>query len=221
MPDTPIPEVVVTGGAGDLGSAIAAEFAQAGHTVVAPSRAALDVAEPDSIKQFFFGRDVGLLVCAAGVTRDALLARLSPAEWEECWSVNYRGAWACARAVLPGMIARKSGHIVFVSSHSAVHPPPGQAAYAAAKAALLGLTEDLAKRHGCDDIRVNAVLPGFLETRMTSSVTPERRRDVIAAHTLGRLNTCAEVARFVRFLHDQLPHTSGQCFQLDSRPGHP
>lgn len=218
MPDWPIPEVVITGGGGTLGAAIAAEFLQVGRSVAAPGRSELDVTNPDSIESFFAGRNVELLVCAAGVTRDALLARLSAAAWEEVWNVNYRGAVACARAVLPGMMTRRSGHIVFVSSHSAVHPPPGQVAYAAAKAALLGLTEDLAKRHGSGNIRVNTVLPGFLETRMTSSVTPQRHQEVRAEHALGRFNTCGEVARFIRFLHEHLPHTSGQSFQLDSRP---
>jgi 3-oxoacyl-[acyl-carrier protein] reductase len=119
------------------------------------------------------------------------------------------------------MIARGHGHIVFISSHSAKHPPVGQAAYASAKAALLGLTADLAALHGASNIRINAVLPGFVETRMTENVTETRRKQVLADHSLGRFNTCREAAAFIRFLHHELPHTSGQVFQLDSRPDFP
>jgi 3-oxoacyl-[acyl-carrier protein] reductase len=115
------------------------------------------------------------------------------------------------------MKRRKSGHVIFISSNSALHPPAGQAAYAAAKAALLGLVGDLAGPCGDFNIRVNAVLPGFLATRMTESVSNTRRAEVLAAHALGRFNTCERTAAFIRFLHFELPHTSGQVFQLDSR----
>jgi 3-oxoacyl-[acyl-carrier protein] reductase len=115
------------------------------------------------------------------------------------------------------MLARGCGHVIFVSSFSAVHPPPGLAAYATAKAALLGLTRDLAGRCGSRNIRVNSVLPGFLETRMTHNVTAKRRAAVLAEHVLGTFNTPAAVAGFLHFLHHRLPHTSGQVFQLDSR----
>lgn len=132
-------------------------------------------------------------------------------------AVNYAGAVACAEAVLPGMVARGRGHLVFISSFAAIQPPVGLAAYATAKAALLGLTRDLAARHGRDGIRVNVVLPGFLETQMTANVTAKRRAEVISEHLLGALNTPQAVAEFIHFLHHRLPHTSGQSFQLDSR----
>jgi len=208
---------VITGGGGGLGSAIAAGFNAAEWTVEAPGSAGLDVRNPVAVRRFFRHRKPDLLVCAAGITRDAPLARLGTDAWDEVWRVNYRGALACAAAAIPGMAARGAGHVVFISSHSAVLPPPGQAAYAASKAALLGLTRDLAARHGPDNIRVNAILPGFLETPMTAKITPARRAEVIAAHALDRLNTCDRVAAFIRFLHHQLPHTSGQVFRLDSR----
>ena len=183
-----------------------------------PSRGELDMRDATAIERYFHGRQVDLLVCAAGITRDAPLRLLKSEDWNEVWAVNFTGAARCARAAIPGMVAQGGGHIIFISSHSALHPPPGQAAYAAAKASLLGLVADLASRHGSANIRINAVLPGFLETRMTESVTPRRRNEVLADHALCRFNTCTQVASFVRFLHHQLPHTSGQVFQLDSRP---
>lgn len=209
--------VVITGGTGSLGQAIAAVLQMANWQVATPGHQELDVCDQDAVHQYFQHRSVDLLVCAAGMIRDMPLIKLSHASWDEIWQVNFKGAATCAQAVLPGMIKRGIGHIIFISSFSAIHPPLGQAAYAAAKAALLGLVMDLAERHGLSNIRVNAVLPGFLETRMTEAILPCRRQEIQSAHTLGRFNTCHEVARFIRFLHYELSHTSGQIFQLDSR----
>lgn len=208
---------IITGGTGVLGRAIASALIDPGWRILAPGRNELDVSDESSVQQFFGTRNADLLVCAAGITRDAPLLRLAEAAWDETWAVNFQGAERSARAVLPAMIANGKGHIILISSYSALHPPVGQAAYAAAKSALLGLVADLAHRHGRSGIRVNAVLPGFLETRMTESVTGPRRGEILAAHALGRFNTCRKVAAFIRFLHHDLPHTSGQIFQLDSR----
>lgn len=208
---------VITGGTGSLGRALAEALQQDGYTVASPGSKELDVRDKDSVEKYFHERHVDLLICAAGITRDAPLARLSEQSWDDVWNVNYEGSLACAEAVLPDMSARELGHIVFISSFSALHPPSGQTAYASAKAALLGLVSDLAVRHGPSNIRVNAVLPGFLETAMTSSVTEERRAEVLDMHTLGRFNTCESVAKFIRFLHQEMLYTSGQVFQLDSR----
>lgn len=211
--------VIVTGGTGGLGGAVASEFASHGWRVEAPGSADLDMRDPEVIRSYLAGREPDLLVCAAGVARDSLLAKATIADWDESWTVNFNGAVRCAESVIPGMVRRGSGHVVFISSWSALHPPVGQAAYAATKAALLGLTRDLAGRFGSCNIRVNAVLPGFLETRMTAGLTPSRKREIIGDHSLGRFNTADRVAAFLRFLHENLPHTSGQIFQLDSRMG--
>ena len=209
--------LVITGGSGGLGRAIVEDLAVGSWEIAAPGHAELDVANPVKIRSYFDSRQVDLLICAAGITRDMPLARLNEAAWDEVLAVNYRGAEACAAAALPGMVARGSGHIVFISSFSASHPPVGQVAYATAKAALLGLTVDLARQNGRHGIRVNAILPGFLETRMTESVSGTRKIEVLNEHTLSRFNTPVAVAKFIRHLHEDLPHTSGQVFQLDSR----
>ena len=210
-------QLVISGGGGGLGRALLAVFHGPLWQPAAPSRGELDVTDGAALRGFFHGRTVDLLVCTAGLTRDAPLARLAESAWDEVIAVNFEGARACAAAVLPGMLARGCGHIVFISSFSARHPPPGQAAYATAKAGLLGLTQQLAARHGRSGIRVNAILPGFLETPMTYQVSAARRAAVLAEHTLGTFNTPAAVAGFIHHLHHQLPHTSGQFFQLDSR----
>lgn len=209
--------VVITGGHGDLASAIAAEFMAYDYQVSAPGRDELDVSNELSVSRYFTSHNPGLLVCCAGAIADSLLSRTGLDDWERAWVVNYTGAKRCAEAAHHAMSLSGKGHIIFVSSHSALHPPVGQAAYAAAKRALLGLTRDMASRYGADNIRVNAILPGFLENRMTATVGQPRRERVLADHCLGRFNTMDRVAAFVRFLHEEMPHTSGQWFQLDSR----
>jgi 3-oxoacyl-[acyl-carrier protein] reductase len=210
--------VVITGGMGDLGQAIAAEFSDDTWQVAAPGRSELDVTDLDQLTAYFRSHPADLLICAAGAVADGPLAKLDSGAWDESIAINYHGAARSAAAVLPGMIGRGRGHIVFLSSYSAVHPPAGQTAYATGKAALLGLARELALRHGPANIRVNSILPGFLETRMTAAVSQGRRAAVLTNHALGRFNTVDAVARFIRRLHDELPHTSGQVFQLDSRP---
>ncbi len=208
---------VVTGGTGGLGQALITELSSHAWQVDAPASRDLDMRDPNAIRGFFIGKNPDLLVCGAGMTRDALLVRSDEADWNETWSINYTGAALCAACVIPAMMARGSGHIVLISSWSALHPPAGQSAYAASKAALLGLARDLARVHGPSNIRVNTILPGFLETRMTSGLSAGRRLEILNDHALGRFNTCAHVASFIRHLHEELPHTSGQVFQLDSR----
>ncbi len=209
--------LVITGGEGGLGKAIASAFSDADWLIDAPGRSRLDVAKAESIASYFAPRQVDLLVCAAGMIRDKSLGRTSAEDWDEVIAVNYSGAAKCAAAVLPGMIQRNEGHIIFISSHSALHPPMGQIAYATAKAALLGLTTALAKENGQHNIRVNAILPGFLDTPMTAAVSEKRISGILSDHALGRFNTPAAVAKFIRHLHKHLPQTSGQMFQLDSR----
>lgn len=209
--------LIITGGNGGLGQAVIDAFTAPDWKVMAPRRSELDLNDTQAIHEYLETSPVDLLIAAAGLTRDAPLARLDEMAWEEVVSVNYRAAATCAAAVLPTMIKQQRGHLIFISSFSALHPGVGQVAYATAKAALLGLTTSLAQQVGKHGIRVNAILPGFLETRMTAPVTAIRKAEILTNHTLGRLNTPVAVAKFIHFLHENLPHTSGQIFQLDSR----
>lgn len=214
MPET----ILVTGGRGALARAIAAAFRSAGAEVLAPGRDELDVTDSSSVEAFFRPlKTLDLLVANAGAIDDAPLARTTGENWDRLLATNLHGAFRCARAASRPMLKARRGHLVFISSHSALHPPAGQAAYAAAKAGLLGLTRSLAKELGPAGIRANAILPGFLETPMTAAVTAARREAVRSEHALGRFNTPEAVAAFLVHLHRDLPHTSGQVFQLDSR----
>ena len=210
-------QLVITGASGGLGCAIVKAFAGPAWKIDAPTHDELDVSDPDSVSTYFDQRPVDLLICAAGIIRDVSLAHLSESAWDEVFAVNYSGAAAAARAALPSMRAQGRGHVIFISSQSAIHPPAGQVAYATAKAALLGLTKSLALQNGANGIRVNVILPGFLMTAMTVGLSQKRRAQILADHSLEEFNTPERVAKFIRHLQTELPHTSGQLFQLDSR----
>lgn len=211
------PVVIITGGRGDLAREIAGRFANAGAQVHCPGRDELDVRSSASVTEYFsrFER-IEVLVNNAGITGDALFARLDEASWTDVLDTNLKGAFLCSRAAAKLMIRQRQGQIVQMGSYSSLHPPMGQTAYAASKAGLIGLTKSLAKELGPRNVRVNCVLPGFLETRMTAGLSDEARAAALSRHALGRFNTAAEAARFIHFL-TTLDHVSGQIFQLDSR----
>lgn len=211
------PQVVITGGQGDLAQALAADLENAGLAVASPGRDELDVTCSANISAYFAGLEPDLLVCNAGIARDTLIARTAEQAWDDIVGVNLRGAAMCARAAIGGMMRRRRGHIVFISSFSAVSPPTGQCAYAAAKAGLHGLAKSLAREAGSRGVRANVIMPGYLDTKMTAPVSEERRAAVINDHALGELNRPAHVAAFLTNLHLHLPATSGQVFNLDSR----
>lgn len=210
--------VLITGGEGGVGSACRERFEAAGWDVLAPGRAQLDVSCVDSINQFFAKAGyIDLLLCNAGMTDDALLAKMSESRWDRAQEVNLKGAFRCARAVSKQMLKRRAGHVVFMSSYSAFHPPAGQANYAAAKAGLVGLAKSLASEWGGRGVRVNVVVPGFLETKMTQPVSAAATEAALAKHVLGQFNEPDRVAKFIHFLEEEMPYTSGQVFNLDSR----
>jgi 3-oxoacyl-[acyl-carrier protein] reductase len=207
--------IVITGGTGGLGKAIHHRFLSAGWEVMALGSKDLDLTNDAVVKDFFVQYPCDLLVCAAGMVRDQLLASLQDKDWDEVFELNYISAKRCALAAIPEMNGR--GHVIFISSFAAIHPAVGQSAYATSKAALMGLTKDLAEFHGSGGIRVNTILPGFLETKMTQEVTEKRRQIVREMHMIGKFNTPEIIAEFIYFLDEKMPFTSGQIFQLDSR----
>lgn len=198
--------------------ACADEWRAAGWLVDAPGRDLLDVADSSSVQSWFEKYDrLDLCVCNAGIIADGPLAKMAEARWDEVMEVNLTGAMRCARAAAKLMLRQRGGHIIFISSYSAYCPPAGQANYAAAKAALEGLAKSLAKELGGRGIRVNVVVPGFLDTKMTASVDPMVRQAALDKHVLNELNSPLRVARFIRFLDEEMLQTSGQVFHLDSR----
>ncbi len=193
------------------------QFSGQNAQVLAPGRGEMDVREEAQVQAYFSAiTRLDVLVANAGVIRDASLTALAPGDFEEVLHTNLRGAFHCSRAALKLMIAQRSGHIIFIGSRAARAGTRGQSAYAAAKAGLIALAQSVAREYGPRNIRCNVVLPGFLETRMTSALTPERRQEIRRDHALGRFNTVEDAARFVVFLSG-MEHVSGQVFTLDSR----
>ena len=213
------PVALITGGRGALAQALQEELQAAGWQVSAPPRSVLDVRDPASVQQAMASLErIDLLVNTAALRRDAPFLKLPAAGWDAVLETNLRGAWLCCRAAFPRMQRQGGGHIVNLGSHTARHGALGQTAYGASKAALLALTQSLAAEGGPHGIRVNAVLPGWMPTPFNQDLPPAVHEAARLQHHLQQFNTPRHTARFIAFLHS-LPHTSGQIFQLDSRPG--
>jgi 3-oxoacyl-[acyl-carrier protein] reductase len=160
---------------------------------------------------------IDALVNNAGVRRDALLAMTPDHDWDEIMEVNLDGAFRCCRAVLPLMMHRRRGSIVNVSSLAAVLGVSGETAYAASKAGLLGMTRALAREVGRRAVRVNAVLPGFVATDMTSALPPDVVRGLRSHECLARGTSAGDVANLVAFLvSDKAAAITGQALIVDS-----
>ncbi|MBC7979282.1 MAG: SDR family oxidoreductase [Armatimonadetes bacterium] len=210
--------VIITGGTGGFGTAIAARFQEKGWDVTALGRNDLDLMNGKEVKDFFSGRNYDLLICGAGSIRDQPIYRMDANVWDDVFELNFMAAKRCAEHAIKRMAEYGNGHVIFISSHAAIHPGVGQAAYATAKSALLGLTKDLAAAFGGMGVRVNTILPGFMDTPMTGAISPERRQTILGQHALGKFNTVESAAEFLWFLQEHMACTSGQIFQLDSRP---
>lgn len=207
---------LITGGEGTLALAVRACLEEAGWQVHAPGKGELDVTSTISVDACIRQLPrLDLLINNAGSIDDALLVQTTEEQWQSLMAVNLDGAFRCTRAALPRMVLR-GGHIINIGSFAALQGTAGQGAYAAAKAGLIALTQTTALEHGADNVRCNCVLPGFLDTKMTSATLAKHRSSIVQRHALGRLNTVADAARFIAQL-DSFAHLSGQVFQLDSR----
>lgn len=157
------------------------------------------------------------LVNNAGVRRESLLALTSDEDWDAVLDVNLGGLFRCCRAVLRGMMVRRRGAIVNISSLSALHGVAGQAAYAASKAGILGLTRSLAREAGKRGVRVNAVVPGFVPTDLTAGLPEAAVQHLRAGECLKAGVTPADVANAVLFLlSDSAAAITGQTLVVDA-----
>lgn len=216
-----IPNVaVVTGGEGALGRALVSTLERSGRfdCILAPGRRELDVSDSGAVQDFLGELPrLDLLINNAGTRCDKPLVKMTEDEWDRVIDVNLRGAFLCGREAARKMFRQRSGHVVNIGSFSALVPPSGQGNYAAAKAGLVGMTQSFAEEFGKRGVRVNCVLPGFLEgTGMTRDLPGAVIEKARAAHVLGRFNTPGAAARFIVQL-DEMQAVSGQVFQLDSR----
>jgi 3-oxoacyl-[acyl-carrier protein] reductase len=162
-----------------------------------------------------FGAVTGL-VNNAGYSKDGLLVMYPMESYERTMDTNIRGAYLCCRSALRGMLRARWGRIVNMSSAVALRGNPGQTAYAASKAALVGMTRSLAREVGTKAITVNAVLPGLLDTDMTSHLDDVARAAYLDQTPLGRAGQLDEVANVVRFLmSDAASYVNGAILPVD------
>lgn len=231
---------MVTGAGRGIGKAIATELACGGGAKVAvldrdyehalevaadiacgAKGFLVDVVDPAAIDAVVaeIERDLGpieVLVNNAGITRDNLLARLTEEQWDDVLEVNLKAAYLTMKAVTRGMMKRRSGRIINITSVVGLTGNKGQANYAASKAGLIGLTKSVAKELASRNIRVNAVAPGFIETDMTARLPAEAREALSAQIALGRLGTPEDVAAVVGFLaSDAASYITGQVIVVD------
>jgi 3-oxoacyl-[acyl-carrier protein] reductase len=166
---------------------------------------AADVADPEAAGTLVARAEEELgpldaVVLNAGITRDGPALRMSAEDWDAVIDTNLSGAFFVARPALRGMLRRRSGSIVAVSSVVGLIGNAGQANYAAAKAGLLGMVRSLAREAGGRGVRVNAVAPGYIATDMTGALTDAHREGILAATPLGRLGEPEDVAGAIAFL---------------------
>jgi 3-oxoacyl-[acyl-carrier protein] reductase len=159
---------------------------------------------------------IDILVNNAGLTRDNILLRLAPADWDAVLAVNLTGAFYTTRAVLKGMMRRRWGRIINVTSIVGLTGNKGQANYAASKAGLIGFTKSVAKEYASRGILANCIAPGFIETDMTAALPEEARATLLEDIALGRLGRPEDVAGAAVFLASELAaYVTGQVLVVD------
>jgi len=233
--------VIVTGGAQGIGKSISEEFAKRKAKVVIfdvkkevltetqkelssyslVDSFLVDVTDfsqvEDAVKKVIDKHSrVDILVNNAGITKDNIILRLSEEEWDKVLAVNLKGAFNCTKAVIKFMIKQKEGTIINMSSIIGLRGNIGQANYAASKAGLIAFTKSVAREIGSRNIRINAIAPGFIMTKMTENLPEKIKNKMLEDIALKRFGKPQEIAGVVLFLASSLAsYITGQVFVVD------
>ena len=234
--------VLVTGASRGIGNAIALTLGAAGATVIGTATSeegaknisktfsennilgrgmSLNVTDNDQISNVLkavteeYGT-VDVLINNAGITRDNILLRMKEEEWDEIINTNLSSVYKMSKAVLRGMIKKRSGRIISITSVVGAMGNAGQSNYAASKAGIIGFTKSLAREVGVRGITVNAIAPGFIETDMTDSLPDEQKAVLVSQIPMGRLGTVDEIAKAVLFLaSDNSSYITAQTIHIN------
>lgn len=234
---------VVTGASSGIGRQIALDFAKEGYDLVinysSNQASALEVAkecETYGIKTLVLGFDVSngneveekfktifdtfgridVLINNSGITRDGLVLRMKETDFEDVLDINLKGAFNCSKAALKYMFKARTGKIINMTSVIGIIGNLGQANYAASKAGLIGLTKSLAKECASHNITVNAIAPGFIQTKMTDQLSEEIKQSILKQIPNGRFGSCEDISNCALFLAStKANYINGQVIQVD------
>ena len=234
--------VLVTGASRGIGRAIALTLGDAGATVIGTATSdkgaanisqiftennilgkgmKLNVTDNDQISALIKSitedySSVDILINNAGITRDNILVRMKEDEWDDIISTNLTSVYKMSKSVLRGMIKKRTGRIISITSVVGAMGNYGQSNYAASKAGIMGFTKSLAQEVGSRAITVNAVAPGFIETDMTANLPQDQKIQLASKIPLNRLGTADEVAKAVLFLaSDESSYITGQTIHVN------
>jgi 3-oxoacyl-[acyl-carrier protein] reductase len=185
------------------------------HVIAARMDDAADIERLAKEAEAAMGK-IDILVNNAGITRDNISMRMKDEEWEKVLEVNLTGTFRLTRAAMRGMMKRRAGRVINITSIVGVTGNPGQANYAAAKAGLIGMSKSLAQELASRGITVNCVAPGFIATPMTDVLTDDQKKAILGRVPASRLGTPEEIAAAVIFLaSNEAAYVTGQTLHIN------
>jgi 3-oxoacyl-[acyl-carrier protein] reductase len=208
--------VTLSGTRADVLEQVKSSLGERTHVVTARMDDAADIDRLAKEAEAAMGGKLDILVNNAGITRDNISMRMKDEEWEKVLQVNLTGTFRLIRATMRGMMKRRHGRVINITSIVGVTGNPGQANYAAAKAGLIGMSKSLAQELASRNITVNCVAPGFIATPMTDVLTDEQKKGILARVPADRLGTPDEIAAGVVYLaSDEAAYVTGQTIHIN------